>query len=317
MDEQHGQWQASCLPWHKAEFARLSQMRRDGRLPHAVLLTGAPASGKSLFAAALAASLLCREATEVACGQCESCLLARSGGHGDYRWLMPEEGKRAIGIDPVRAAIRFVQQTAGYGSVKVLVLTPAEALTTAAANALLKTLEEPAGSSHLLLVSDRPGDLPATVRSRCQTTVLPKPSQQEAIVWLCDASHQTEEQCARALRLANDGVLAALHLLASDGVREREALEEQLLAIMGGELGDAAAVMALSGYDTELVLESAANLIARRLSSLPAAGLMASQPAFDCHQRIGDWLSASRRGINFSRDLLLREFCLTLAGMTR
>ena len=70
-----------------------------------------------------------------------------------------EEGKRAIGIDAVRAAVGFVQKTAAYGTRKVLLIEPAEAMTAQAANALLKTLEEPPGSSVILLVSSQAGGL--------------------------------------------------------------------------------------------------------------------------------------------------------------
>ncbi len=305
----HGIWQEQPLPWQSQAFSRLVQMLHDGRLPHALLLTGAKGSGKSVFAGALAAAVLCRQQGATACGSCEGCALAAGGGHGDFRWLAPEEGKRAIGIDQVRQAIRFVQQTAGYGDSKVLVVSPAEAMTTAAANALLKTLEEPAGSSHLLLVSHRPGDLPATVRSRCQSIVLPAPDRESACAWLEQGLEATSSRCLDALEATNDRVLEAYDLLLGEGIDNRLLLRSTLGDLMKGRIGASGAATALTKFDVELVLETGAALLASWLRVQGRDSLRVHARAFDSLMQLQRWLAATRRGVNLGRDMLLGEMC--------
>ncbi|MDG4870023.1 DNA polymerase III subunit delta', partial [Guyparkeria sp. 1SP6A2] len=82
--------------------------------------------------------------------------------------MSPEEGKRQIRIDPIREVNRFVSQTAQQGGYRVIVVSPAEAMNIAAANALLKSLEEPGEKTLFILLSDVPSRTLPTIRSRCQ-----------------------------------------------------------------------------------------------------------------------------------------------------
>ena len=187
--------------WHRAELERLLQDR--ARLPHALLLHGRKGIGKTEFAHGLAASLLC-EAPEgaLACGACEACRWFSQGNHPDYREVIPEaaeedtEGEAegapkadakkslVIKVDQIRAQADFIALTTHRAGFRVLVIRPAEALHPAAANALLKTLEEPPPATVIVLVSDQPSRLLATVRSRCRTLALPMPAADEALRWL-------------------------------------------------------------------------------------------------------------------------------------
>ena len=165
---------------------------------HAFLVMSEDGHEASLFATFLAARHLCQQSDSVApCGECSSCRAFLQGAHGDFLRVCRQEGKTAIGIEQIRDATRFVQQTALYGLSKVLLIDAAERMTLAAANSLLKTLEEPAGSTLVLLASSGAWRLPATVRSRCQRFMLPRPSPDEAIAWLaeqidCDTQEATE-----------------------------------------------------------------------------------------------------------------------------
>ena len=89
-----------------------------------------------------------------------------------------------IGIDRVRALTEFVQLTSHRQRAKVAVIAPAERMNAAAANALLKTLEEPPAGTYLVLVADQPGRLPATILSRCRKLAAPLPTPGEARAWL-------------------------------------------------------------------------------------------------------------------------------------
>lgn len=306
-------WQRQPLPWHRDAFARLTSMAEQDRLPHALLLTGPKDSGKGVFARALSAWLLCHRDGQRPCGDCDGCRSVASGAHGDLRWLQPDEGKRAIGIDPVRDAIRFVQQTAGYGSHKVLVVRPAESMTLNAANALLKTLEEPAGNSLICLVSDRAGDLPVTVRSRCQSVLLPAPSRVEALEWLGAQPLPDGVDAGAALDVASGAVLEALTMAAEGSLGQRIAVRDQLLGLLTGQVEPLDVAASLAREDTEMVLELAAQVLQIHIRSATGPVLQGGRGVFDAYRRILGWLAGLRRGVNLARDSLIQQVCFTLA----
>ena len=144
-------------------------MSGAGDKGHAYLVVSEDAEEASLFSRQLAMQQLCHDLQDgMACGQCRSCKAFLQGTHGDLLLLQVPDGKTAIGIDQVREATHFLQQTALYGAAKLLLVRDADQMTLAAANSLLKTLEEPSGNALVLLSSAEPWRLPPTVRSRCQ-----------------------------------------------------------------------------------------------------------------------------------------------------
>lgn len=176
----------SALPWHVDQWQRVADARAAGRLPHAILLSGAPGVGKSLFARRLAQSLICPtpDAAGDACRQCSACHQASAGSHPDLHWLSPEEEGKAIKIDAIRDLTHKSVLAAERGGHRVITIDPADAMNRSAANALLKTLEEPSSRTVLILVSSNPQRLPATIRSRCQVIGFPIPAPTQAREWL-------------------------------------------------------------------------------------------------------------------------------------
>ena len=176
----------TLLPWHAAARGRLETAVSAGRLPHAVLLHGPAGVGKERFAAALAAALFCkgRGATLEACGQCAECALSLAGSHPDLHWLRRLEDKKSISVDQVRETCEQLGMTSLRGGLRVAIVVPAQAMTPSAQNALLKTLEEPAPRTLLMLVTPRPSGLLATLRSRCQRIEIARPGTTEALDWL-------------------------------------------------------------------------------------------------------------------------------------
>ena len=180
------------LPWQQADWHQLAHGFE--RLPGALLLAGPQGIGKDRFARFLAQSLLCEQplADHAACGECEACRWFAAGNHPDYRYLAPEnreddKGARRLAqikIEAIRDMIDFAQLTAHRGGRRVIVLEPAEALNLAAANALLKILEEPPEDVHFILVAHRPRRLLPTLLSRCRTLVLTPPDAGQALEWL-------------------------------------------------------------------------------------------------------------------------------------
>lgn len=244
----------SLYPWQNQAWTQLQQLRE--RLPHAILFHGPEGIGKTVFAERFAQSLLCQNRLPDghACGQCDSCGWFAQYSHPDYRRVRPEaldedggdaegeaaEGKksgkaaktpsREIKIDQIRALADFMNISTHRQGMRVVLLYPAEALNTAAANALLKTLEEPPPSTMFLLVSNSLDRLLPTILSRCRKFSLAMPLQEEALTWLreqgvADADAWLAEQggaplTAQALAQtgARDMLDSFLHLLAQPGV---------------------------------------------------------------------------------------------------
>jgi DNA polymerase-3 subunit delta' len=230
--------QSLPLPWQSGSWQRLQQQIDVQQLPHALLLAGPPAVGKRRFASALCATLLCLEPTRptgVACGRCRGCLLRLAGTHPDAHWIAPEETGTMIKIDQVRAVVEFVAQTAQQGGRKVVVLEPAEAMNRSSANALLKTLEEPAGAATLILLSDAPGRLLPTIRSRCQRIDFPVPPEADVRHWL---QARAADPAALDIAIHEAGgrpMLASTLLDGADGDQRRE-LAAELEQVLSGRL---------------------------------------------------------------------------------
>jgi len=174
------------LPWHASVVKQLESAWASGHLPRALLMQGADGLGKRSLAAWLAFAVLCERSTDVLqrCGECANCRLTAAGSHPDLLWVEPEEDKQQISVDQVRAATERLGKTSYMHGYKVAVFSPAHQMTHNAANSLLKTLEEPAARSLLILITSRPSSLPQTVRSRCQRIVLERPRRAAALEWL-------------------------------------------------------------------------------------------------------------------------------------
>ena len=219
------------LPWLQAPLADALARARS----HALLVQGPAGVGQLELAVKLAQSWLCeaRAGAEPACGHCASCKLFASGTHPDFQLLLPEAleapareslglpfeepdapkaGKakpsREIKVEAVRNLLAFAQATSARGRAKVAVIFPAEALNGVAANALLKTLEEPSGVLRFALASHDSAALLPTIRSRCQPLPLPLPDRAAALAWL-----------------QSKGVAEAAGLLDATGGRPQQALE--------------------------------------------------------------------------------------------
>jgi DNA polymerase III subunit delta' len=220
------------LPWLEEPLRRALRQQRS----HALLVQAAEGVGALQFEVTLAQAWLCEAADDARpCGMCGSCRLVQSRTHPDLHVLLPEAlrmaihwggggddetpdtGKanrrpsRQIRIDEVRAAIDWIVQTSSRGRAKVLVLHPAEAMNPQAANALLKTLEEPPGQARLLLGTTDAARLLPTLRSRCQRMRLGAPGVEAACTWL---EQQGLDDAAALLAAAGGAPLDAQALAA-------------------------------------------------------------------------------------------------------
>jgi DNA polymerase-3 subunit delta' len=155
---------------HERVRELLARAMREGRLPPAVLLAGPEGVGKRTLAMEVARALLCAQRGDNCCEKCPPCHRTAKGLHPDLVVVEPESG--AIKIDRVRELVRGILGRPFEGPARAFIVDEANLLTEQAANALLKSLEEPPPTSHVFLVTASPQTLLPTVRSRCQTVRL-------------------------------------------------------------------------------------------------------------------------------------------------
>lgn len=176
-------------PWLSPDWHALSQTAEAGRLGHAWLLLGDPGLGKEQLAERLARLHLCQQPDRgEPCGQCHSCQLFDKGHHPDLGTVTVDS--KTIGVEAIREICARLQNSAQLGRGKVVIIPDAERMTESAANALLKTLEEPAGDSLLLLIASQVSRLLPTILSRCHKHVCQLPTEGETVRWLAEQGHQ-------------------------------------------------------------------------------------------------------------------------------
>ncbi|HCE8941430.1 TPA: DNA polymerase III subunit delta' [Pseudomonas aeruginosa] len=212
---------ADIYPWQQALWSQLGGRAQHA---HAYLLYGPAGIGKRALAEHWAAQLLCqRPAAAGACGECKACQLLAAGTHPDYFVLEPEEAEKPIRVDQVRDLVGFVVQTAQLGGRKVVLLEPAEAMNVNAANALLKSLEEPSGDTVLLLISHQPSRLLPTIKSRCVQQACPLPGAAASLEWLARALPDEPAVALEELLALSGGSPLTAQRLHGQGVREQRA----------------------------------------------------------------------------------------------
>ncbi|MEW3765469.1 DNA polymerase III subunit delta' [Pseudomonas aeruginosa] len=212
---------ADIYPWQQALWSQLGGRAQHA---HAYLLYGPVGIGKRALAEHWAAQLLCqRPAAAGACGECKACQLLAAGTHPDYFVLEPEEAEKPIRVDQVRDLVGFVVQTAQLGGRKVVLLEPAEAMNVNAANALLKSLEEPSGDTVLLLISHQPSRLLPTIKSRCVQQACPLPGAAASLEWLARALPDEPAEALEELLALSGGSPLTAQRLHGQGVREQRA----------------------------------------------------------------------------------------------
>jgi DNA polymerase-3 subunit delta' len=231
------------VPWLREQRARLVAARRDGRMPHAILLHGPVGAGQSGLALWTAQLVLCEKDGEAPCGGCPSCVLFLAGNHPDFYSVELEEKASFVKVDQVREVCGKLAMRSFRGAMKGAVIDPADRMNIQANNALLKTLEEPSEDTLLILTACRLDKLPRTVISRCQRLKVTIPADTEGIAWL--NAQQPRDDWEELLNLAAGAPFRAL-AMAADGIGELcgemgRSLEEALTTNQVDPLGMAAA----------------------------------------------------------------------------
>lgn len=216
---------------HDWALELLERQQAAGRVPQALLLTGPPRVGKSTVARFLAQRLNC-QGTPQPCGQCTSCRKIISGNHPDVRIFDSDD--QALKIDDIRSLQRELSLSPNEGRYRVVVLANFERATLSAANALLKTLEEPAAQAVLVLTATDPGALLPTIVSRCQMLAL-RPLAIPAVAEALQATWQATPEQAELLAQLSAGRLgwAVKALTDQELLARRERHLQELIELLG------------------------------------------------------------------------------------
>lgn len=225
----------AVLPWHQPILEQLNSRKQQARLPHALLFSGQSGIGKVRFATEFAQSVLCERPVEDghACGTCSSCQLFNAATHPDFSNITLPEDSKTIKVDQIRSLSEYLSLKSQYAGYKVVVIYPADRMNRAAANCLLKTLEEPSGETLIMMVTDRVGYLLPTIRSRCQRVAFSKPGLSEAQVWL-QSETGSDDDCLTLLDLAQGAPLKALEIAENNLVEKRQVFIGQLDDLIAG-----------------------------------------------------------------------------------
>lgn len=210
-------------PWLQTHWQQLSERLQSATMPHGIILHGLPGLGKRQFAIDFAQYAMCESPQDgQACQQCKSCQQFLAGTHPDYFVLEPEEAGKAIKIDQIRALVTQLGLASHHGRYRVVLICPAENLNPAAANSLLKVLEEPPAQTLFLLVSHQISVLLPTIKSRCQHLLMTRPDLASGLEWLKNNHPAGREGLQASLAMTHGAPLAAMALLQSDETDLRE-----------------------------------------------------------------------------------------------
>lgn len=217
----------TIYPWQQEQWQYFANMVESENLPHALMLSGPEGIGKHHFAKRLVASLMCSQRKQggFACGECKHCQLMQAHTYPDFVHLTLEEDSNVISVDDVRELIAKLHLTRHFDAYKVALIECADQMNTNAANALLKTLEEPPDNTILILVTSHCLTLPATIRSRCQLVDFHPPTENQAISWL--TSVVSDVQWEPLLRVAQGAPLQALQF------HETELIDQRITVVQG------------------------------------------------------------------------------------
>jgi DNA polymerase III subunit delta' len=273
---------------------------------HALIITSPPGHGASEFAQIVAQSRFCESISTVKpCGECSGCRWFRQATHPDFRLVAPDSGEgdenaddaaatsdggeakkskrksKEIVVGAIRALTDFVQVGSHRQRGRVVLVEPANAMNTIAANTLLKTLEEPTPGLLFLLVTESPGALLPTIRSRCQLLALPVIEAGQAVGWLAQQTGMSSEQAKLALALKGGAPFTALAHASPENAAIHRLVIEALAGLPDTGLVDSAG--ALQAAEPVMVFE----VLQRWLEDLARVAVGASPRFFsDRHDRL-------------------------------
>lgn len=242
-------------PWHDQIWRHLTE-NTSSRMPHALLFSGSAGLGKYDFALRLARFLLCSNPAADACNICVACKLLDHNSHPDLWLLGSEEGM--IKIDQIRELTQELTHTPHQGKRMIGIINQAHLMNNASANALLKTLEEPAAHVIMMLITDKPSFLPATIRSRCQNIIFSPPLREIGKLWLRE-NIGAQVDADLLLNLAENAPIKALNLVPQ--LENREKLLQDIFDFSYGKIEFTKFIANCNAYSWEFIFSNLISLV--------------------------------------------------------
>ncbi|MEI2264996.1 DNA polymerase III subunit delta' [Erwinia sp. CGal63] len=317
-------------PWLSQPYRQIIGQHQAGRGHHALLLQALPGMGDASLVWGISRWLMCQRRDGLkSCGECHACRLMQAHTHPDWYELSAEKGKSSLGIDAVRGVTEKLFHHAQQGGAKVVWLPDAAQLTEAAANALLKTLEEPPVNTWFLLCCQQPSQLLATLRSRCQAIHLAAPDETQSLGWLQKQTNASQQDCLTALRLSGGAPAAAQTLLEKHWAARQTlcealpgALQQDMLSLLPVLNHDDAAQR--TGWLCALLVDAlkwqqgGGRFIANADSQALVAEIARQLPASALDESVRQWFLCRDRLLNVvavNRELLLTDRLLAWEQM--
>lgn len=223
-------------PWLTPLYQQLVQQHHRARGHHAQLLYATPGCGAEQLVVTFARWILCcqpQSPTVGGCSKCHACTLMQAGSHPDCLWVELQNEKSQLGVEQIRMVLPSLYTLSQQGGAKVIAFLESERLSEAAANALLKILEEPPPETYFLLLCRTDVLLPATIRSRCQQWYLSVPPPPQAVAWIQKQDDKvTPSQAMGALRRSLGAPLEALALLQGALLQRGTTLSQALITAL-------------------------------------------------------------------------------------
>ncbi|MGR5119254.1 DNA polymerase III subunit delta' [Vibrio astriarenae] len=217
----------TLYPWIEPLWQQWQPTLEQDKFSQAILLSAQAGMGIDQLVKLLAKTRLCKSSHDEPCGFCHSCDLFDAGTHPDFHKLAPIEVGKSISVDQIRQCQQWAQQSSQLSGVRVIWIDQADAMTESAANALLKSLEEPTESCSYVLSVEKVNQLLPTIISRCQQWSVAIPPHQQAKQWLLN--EVGDKELDLALRLAGGSPLNARQLIDDKKVASYHKLEQALL----------------------------------------------------------------------------------------
>ncbi len=214
--------QNNPYPWQESTWAHWQKLIGQNRLHHAILLNAFKGSGEEKLTSLFSKTLLCKEGSIEPCGNCHSCHLFEAGSHPDFHCLQPEENGKQIGIDAVRCICQKAFESSHLGGKRVILVNGADNMGEVAANALLKTLEEPPENCTFVLIAHCTDRVIPTLLSRCSQWETTLPDEKLAKSWVENEVNQSIN--LEIIRLNRGAPLAAKAFIHEGKVSQHNAL---------------------------------------------------------------------------------------------
>ena len=339
-------------PWHQTQWRSLQERRHV--IPSSMLIVGRPGTDLPNLGMELAGMLLCDVGnSDKPCTTCTSCHMFARGVHPDLHVISTEQTagmcnlrfmnhsmryadsdstkrerrttvRSIITVDQIRAVTDALNKSAGLGSSKICLIYPADALILNAANALLKSIEEPTGGTYFLLVSSSPSTLPPTIRSRCSRLNLNNPTSDESIEWLT-VKHKVDLKVAQQLITRGLGPYEVLQMNTRENLEAHQALIDGLTNLISGNISAGAFARQSGIYDIVLTLKVIQSEIHRGLRESaqphhdtdvpvlisPDLAVEFREALFSVYFAIGRFLSWPKKSVD--EQLFLEDVALKLA----